>query len=71
MKNRDRKHIVWIYIFLGSIFFLWACSQTIEPAISQESKTGESSMNTDIEKKTPSIDMAAPSIFETASFGLG
>ena len=70
MKKRDRKRHVWLYILLGFIFFLWACSQTIEPAISQESKTKESSMSTDIEK-TPPIDMAAPTLFETASFGLG
>jgi PBP1b-binding outer membrane lipoprotein LpoB len=71
MKKRDHKQHIWLYILLGSIFFLWACSQTTAPAISQESITKESSMSTDIEKNMPPIDTAAPSIFETASFGLG
>jgi len=71
MKKKDRKRHVWLTILLGFIFFLWACSQTIEPAISQESKIKESSMSTDLEKNTPSIDTAVPFIFETASFGLG
>jgi len=71
MKKTDRTSSAWFYVLLGSIFFLGACSQTLEPAISQESKTEESSMSTDIEMNTPPIDTAAPSIFETASFGLG
>jgi len=69
MKKRERERIGWLNIFLGSMVFLWACSQNIEPAISQESKTRESSMN--IEKSIPLIDTTASSVFETASFGLG
>jgi hypothetical protein len=69
MKKRDRLSIGWLNIFLGSMVFLWACSQNIEPAISQESTTRESSMS--IEKSMPLIDTTASSVFETASFGLG
>jgi hypothetical protein len=69
MKKRDHINIGWFYIVLGSMLFLWTCSQTIEPAISHESTRRESSMS--IEKSMPPVDMAAPSIFETASFGLG
>jgi hypothetical protein len=69
MKKRDRMSIGWINTFLGSMVFLWACSQNIEPAISQESTTRESSMS--IEKSMPHIDTTAASVFETASFGLG
>jgi hypothetical protein len=71
MKKRDRLSMGWFSILLGSMFFLWACSQTLEPAISQESKKRESSMNIDTETSVPPIDTAVPSIFETASFGLG
>jgi len=69
MKKKDRKRIGWLNIFLGSMVFIWACSQNVEPAISQESKTRESSMT--IEKSIPLIDTTTSSIFETASFGLG
>ena len=69
MKKKDPIGNVWFCILLGSIFFLWACSQTMEPAISQESKIKESSMS--IEKGVPSMDTAAPPNFETASFGMG
>jgi len=69
VKKKDRVGRGWYCILLGSMFFLWACSQTMEPAISQESKTRESSMN--IEKGVPPLDMASPPNFETASFGLG
>jgi len=71
MKKIDRKSIGWLYTLLGSMFFLWACSQTIELANGQESKTRETSMINGIEKGKPPIDTAAPEIFETASFGLG
>ena len=71
MKKRDRTSFGWLYILLGAMFFVWACSQTIEPAIGQESETRETSMSNGIERGKPPIDTAAPSIFETASFGLG
>lgn len=71
MKKRDHISIGWFYLLLGSMFLLWTCSQTIEPVIGQESKTREFSMSNGIEKGTPLIDTAVPSIFETASFGLG
>ena len=69
MKKKDPIGNGWFCILLGSIFFLWACSQTMEPAISQESKIKESSMS--IEKGVPSMDTAAPPNVETASFGMG
>ena len=69
MKKKDRLGNGWFCILLGSMFFLWTCSQAIEPASSHESKTRESSMS--IEKGLPPMDTAVPSKFETASFGLG
>ncbi|MFC1876965.1 hypothetical protein ACFL2E_06820 [Thermodesulfobacteriota bacterium] len=69
MKKKDRLYNGWFYILLASMLFLWAYSQTIEPASSHESKTRESSMS--IEKGLPPMDTAAPSNYETASFGLG
>jgi hypothetical protein len=69
MKKRDRISNGWLYILLGSMLFLWACSQNREHANSQESKARESSMS--IEKGMPIIDTAGPSMFETASFGMG
>ncbi len=69
MKKNDRIDKGWYCILLGSMLFLWTCSQAIEPASSHESKTRESSMS--IEKSLPSMDTAAPSNYETASFGLG
>lgn len=72
MRKRDCISIGRLYIILlGSMFLLWACSQTIEPATGQESKTRETSMINDNEKGKPPIDTAVPEIFETASFGLG
>ena len=69
MKKKDPIDNGWFCILLGSIFFIWTCSQTMDPAISQESKTKASSMS--IEKGVPPIDTAAPPNFETASFGMG
>ena len=71
MKKKEHLSMGWLSILLGAMLFIWACSQTIEPDISQESKPRESSMEIDIETSLPPIDTAAPSIFETASFGLG
>jgi len=69
MKKKDRRYNGWFYILLASMLFLWGCSQTIEPASSHESIKKESSMH--IEKGLPPMDKAAPSNYETASFGLG
>lgn len=69
MKKKDPIGNGWFCILLGSMFFLWTCSQTMEPAVSQESKIKESSMS--IELGVPPMDTAAPPNFETASFGMG
>ncbi len=69
MKKKDRLGNGWFCILLGSIFFLWTCSQPMEPAISQETKIKESSMN--VKKGVPPMDKAVPPNFETASFGMG
>ncbi|MDX2446321.1 MAG: hypothetical protein QNK29_03885 [Desulfobacterales bacterium] len=71
MRNREGIRIGWLNLILGSMVFLWACSQTIEPANSQGSTTKETSMSNVHEKGRPPIDTAVPEIFETASFGLG
>jgi len=69
MKKRNHLSIGWLNIFLGAMAFFWAGSQGIEPAISQEATTRESSMS--VEKSMPIIDTTASSVYETASFGLG
>ena len=69
MKKKDPIGNGWFCLLLYSVFFLWTCSQTMEPAISQESKIKESSMS--IEKGVPPMDTAVPPNFETASFGMG
>jgi hypothetical protein len=69
MKKKDHLGNGWFCMLLGSMLFLWTCSQTIEPAISQESKIKEPFMS--VEMGLPAMDTAVPSKFETASFGLG
>ena len=68
IKSND-IHIKWFLILLGFMLFLGVSSQAMESEIQNKSNTIEPSMN--IEKKIPPMDTAAPSKFETASFGLG
>ena len=69
MKKRDYERNGWFYVLLGSVLFLGACSQAMEPATSHESTKKEFSMS--VESDLPAIDSIATPIVETASFGLG
>lgn len=56
------------------IFLVWAAILVVsvhitDPAIAAQTKTTGTSMDT--HNKLPPIDTAAPSTFETISFGLG
>ncbi len=63
-------------LLVGILSLLLACSPTMDSQAGQDSKTTEATMNLALKTETdspaiPPIDAAAPSIFETASFGLG
>jgi hypothetical protein len=69
MKKKDCWKKGWPYILLGSLLFLWASPQAMEPVTGHDSKAKEPAMR--VEKGIPVMDMSAPTNFETASFGLG
>lgn len=76
MKKSSCANIIRRLFLLGVMSFLLGCSPTMAMQANHDSKTKERSMGlahkTDTESPViPPIDMAAPSIFETASFGLG
>jgi hypothetical protein len=61
---------------LGMLSPLWACSPTIDPQADHDSKQTEAAMNLAHKTETdtpaiPPVDMSAPALVETASFGLG
>ena len=76
MKKKCCTTRIWCLFFLGMLSFLWACSPAMDSQASHESKKTEGTMNlahkmeTDV-PEIPPIDAKVPSIFETASFGLG
>jgi hypothetical protein len=76
MKKRSRGIIIGCLSLLGMMSFLLNGSLTRETQANRTQKTKEGSMSlaykieTEL-SKIPPIDAAAPSIFETASFGLG
>ena len=66
----------WCLFFTGILSLLWAGSPMMDSQAGQESKTTEAAMNLALKTETdslviPPIDAAAPTVFETASFGLG
>jgi hypothetical protein len=69
MIQTDRLCIKRLLFLLGLIWFLSACTQAMGSETNQGSKRIEPAM--EMPKKIPPIDIAAPSKFETASFGLG
>jgi hypothetical protein len=76
MKKRNCMGAIWCLCLLGMLAVSWACSPTMDSQPSHKSKTTEGNMNLayKIESEAPTIpaiDAAAPSVFETASFGLG
>jgi len=63
-------------VLLSSILLLWSCTPNMESMGNTDSSPKEDSMSLDKQAVTytpaiPSLDAAAPSVFETASFGLG
>ena len=76
MKNRSCANIIRYLLLFGVMSFLTDCSPTIAIQANHASKKKESAMSLAYQTVTespaiPPIDVAAPSIFETASFGLG
>ena len=76
MKKRNGMDAIWCLFLMGGLFFLWACSPSMDTPASHESKKMEANMNLAYQIETdpltiPAIDAAAPAIVETASFGLG
>ncbi len=76
MNKRSRTDIIRCLLLLGVMSFLLGGSPTMGKQANRASKTKEGSMSvaykTETEfSKIPPIDAAAPSVFETASFGLG
>jgi len=76
MKNRSCANIIRYLLLFGVMSFLTDCSPTIAIQANHASKKKESAMSLAYQTVTespaiPPIDAAAPSIFETASFGLG
>ena len=59
----------WCLFLLGAFMLFGPGSLAMESEAPQELKKGEPSMN--LGKNLPLIDVAVPSKFETASFGLG
>jgi hypothetical protein len=76
MKKRNGLDAIWCLCLMGMLSFLWACSPSMDTQASHESKTMEADMNLAHNMETespaiPAIDAAAPTLVETASFGLG
>jgi len=76
MKKRCCTGATWCLCLLSMLLVLWACSPTMDSRAGHESKKTEKDMNLAYKiapesPAIPAIDAAAPSVFETASFGLG
>ncbi len=76
MKKKYCPTGIGCLFFLGMLSLLWACSPTINSQVSHESKTTEDSMKRAYQTESdapaiPPMDVSAPAVFETASFGLG
>lgn len=66
----------WCLLFTFTLSLLLACSPATDSQADQKPNTTEATMNLAFKTETdpleiPPIDAAAPSIVETASFGLG
>lgn len=76
MKKSYGKNVIGRLFIIGMLLPLWACSPAMDAAVDHEPETTEDSMNLAHQISTdlatiPPIDAAAPTLFETASFGLG
>ena len=76
MKNRCCTNGLECLLYVGMLSLLWACSQTMDSQADHDSKKTEAAMNLAHKTETdapaiPPMDAAAPTVVETASFGLG
>ena len=76
MKNRSVAYMIRCVCLLGVTFFLVGIGLVMDPQADPTTETKEAPMGLahKIEAdatQIPPIDAAAPSVFETASFGLG
>ena len=76
MEKRNCTNAIWCLCSMGILLFMWACSPSMDTQAGHESKKTEANMNLAYKLETqsltiPAIDAAAPTIVETASFGLG
>jgi len=76
MKKRNFTNIIRLLFLLGVISILLGVAQLMTTRADPNSDTKEDSMNLAYTLETkpakiPPIDAAAPTVFETASFGLG
>lgn len=72
MKKRPFARIVGCLLLIGALWILMIGAPRLLPTPAHsDSKPREDHMDTADKPETPPIDAAAPSRFETASFGLG
>lgn len=76
MQMKSRANLIKNFLFIGLLLFSMGCNQAPLTQTSKASNQEEGSMSvaykTDTDNRTiPPMDMAVPSIFETATFGLG
>jgi len=73
MKKRSYIHIIRWLLLLGIISLSLGVARLLTTQTGHTSDTKENSVNLayTLATKPPAIDAAAPSVFETASFGLG
>lgn len=76
MKKRKFKISIRWLLFLGVISLILGVTRLVTTQADNDSNTKEGYMNLAYKLETkapemPSIDTAAPAVFETASFGLG
>ena len=76
MKTKTETSLTGCILLVGLLAFWVGCNQASSPKASQaaslEEEPMEAAYKTDNSStKIPTIDMAAPAVFETATFGLG
>ena len=74
MKKRCGADSIRCLLLMGVVLFFLYCALTMTAQANHASKAKEGSMSLAYKTESPAIppiDAAAPSIYETASFGLG
>ena len=76
MKIRCCTNGLGCLFYMGMLSLLWACSPAMDSQANHDSKKTEAAMNLAYKTETdtpaiPPIDLSAPAVVETASFGLG